>query len=131
MESLANLVFILFLIAFVAGPISIGLSSKFIKSRLGTKSSIAIVLLDLLRKAVHLIFVTIGTLVGVQFLLITGIPIFPRLIGLLSVITCYVGLRREYFPEFYVLRELMTKFGVSRKGGRSTGNDGNGPAGQH
>jgi hypothetical protein len=89
------------------------------------------VLLDVLRKVVHIILVALGTLVGVQFLVITGLPIFPRLIGLLSIITCYIGLRREYFPEFFILRVLKAKFGGSRKNGRSSGNDGNGPAGQH
>jgi hypothetical protein len=131
MESLAIIVIVLFLIAFAAGPLSIALSSQFIQTRLGTKSSIGIVLLNLLRKAVHLILVTLGTLVGVQFLLINGLPIFPRLIGLLSVVTCYIGLRREYFPEFFILRELKAKLGGSGKNGRSKGNDGNGPAGQH
>ncbi len=131
MESLAIIVVVLFLIAFVAGPLSIALSSQFIQMRLGSKTSIGIVLLNLLRKAMHLILVTLGTLVGMQFLLITGLPIFPRLIGLLSITTCYIGLRREYFPEFFILRELKAKFGGSSKNGRSTGNDGNGPAGQH
>ena len=131
MESLAIIVVVLFLIAFAAGPLSIALSSQFIQMRLGSKTSIGIVLLNLLRKAMHLILVTLGTLVGMQFLLITGLPIFPRLIGLLSITTCYIGLRREYFPEFFILHELKAKFGGSNKNGRSTGNDGNGPAGQH
>jgi hypothetical protein len=131
MESLAIIVVTLFLVAFVAGPLSIALSSGWIQSRFGTKTSIGMVLLDVLRKVVHIILVALGTLVGVQFLVITGLPIFPRLIGLLSIITCYIGLRREYFPEFFILRVLKAKFGGSRKNGRSSGNDGNGPAGQH
>jgi hypothetical protein len=131
MESLAIIVVTLFLVAFVAGPLSIALSSGWIKSRFGTKTSIGMVLLDVLRKVVHIILVALGTLVGVQFLVITGLPIFPRMIGLLSIITCYIGLRREYFPEFFILRVLKAKFGGSRKNGRSPGNDGNGPAGQH
>jgi hypothetical protein len=40
------------------------------------------------------------------------------------------GLRREYFPEFFFMRNLFAKFGVSRKNGRSSGNDGHGPEGQ-
>ena len=131
MESLAIIVVTLVLVAFVAGPLSIALSSGWIQSRFGTKTSIGMVLLDVLRKVVHIILIALGTLVGVQFLVITGLPIFPRLIGLLSIITCYIGLRREYFPEFFILRVLKAKFGGSRKNGRSSGNDGNGPAGQH
>ena len=131
MESLAIVVIILFLIALLAGPLSIGLSSQFVKSRLDTKASLAIVILNLLRKFVHLIFVAFGNLIGVQFLLISGLPLIPRLVGLFSVVTCYIGLRREYFPEFFFMRDLFAKFGVSRKNGRSSGDDGHGPEGQH
>jgi len=131
MESLALVVTILFLIAVLAGPLSIALSSQFVKSRLETKSSIAIVILNLLRKFLHLILVAFGNLIGVQFLFIAGLPLIPRLIGLFSVVTCYIGLRREYFPDFFFVRDLLAKFGVSRKNGRSSGNDGHGPEGQH
>ena len=131
MESLALVVTILFLIAVLAGPLSIALSSQFVKSRLETKSSLAIVIFNLLRKFVHLILVAFGNLIGVQFLFIAGLPLIPRLIGLFSVVTCYIGLRREYFPDFFFVRDLLAKFGVSRKNGRSSGNDGHGPEGQH
>ena len=131
MESLAIVVIILFLIAMLAGPLSIAISSQLVKSRLETKASIAIVILNLLRKFVHLIFVAFGNLIGVQFLLISGLPLIPRLVGLFSVVTCYIGLRREYFPEFFFMRDLFAKFGVSRKNGRSSGDDGHGPEGQH
>ena len=131
MESLAIVVVVLFLIAMLAGPLSIGLSSQFVKSRLDTKASLAIVILNLLRKFVHLVLVAFGNLIGVQFLLISGLPLVPRLVGLFSVVTCYIGLRREYFPEFFFMRDLFAKFGVSRKNGRSSGDDGHGPEGQH
>ena len=131
MESLAIVVIILFLIAMLAGPLSIGLSSQFVKSRLDTKASLAIVILNLLRKFVHLVLVAFGNLIGVQFLLISGLPLIPRLVGLFSIVTCYIGLRREYFPEFFFMRDLFAKFGVSRKNGRSSGDDGHGPEGQH
>ncbi len=131
MESLALVVTILFLIAVLAGPLSIALSSQFVKSRFETKSSLAIVILNLLRKFLHLVLVAFGNLIGVQFLFIAGLPLIPRLIGLFSVVTCYIGLRREYFPDFFFVRDLLAKFGVSRKNGRSSGNDGHGPEGQH
>jgi hypothetical protein len=70
-------------------------------------------------------------LIGVQFLLISGLPLIPKVIGLFSIVTCYIGLRREYFPEFFFAKDLIAKFGLSRKNGRSSGDDGNGPAGQH
>ena len=131
MESLAIVIIVLFLIALLAGPLSIAISSQFVKSRMETKASLAIVILNLLRKFVHLILVAFGNLIGVQFLFISGLPLFPRLIGLFSIVTCYIGLRREYFPEFFFMRDLFAKFGVSRKNGRSSGDDGHGPEGQH
>ncbi len=131
MESLAIMVVMLFLIALLAGPISIGLSSRFIQSRLSSQASLGIVILNLLRKAIHLILVASGTLIGVQFLFIAELPLIPRVIGLFAVITCYIGLRREYFPEFFFARDLFAKFGVARKNGRTSGNDGHGPEGQH
>ena len=131
MESLAYFVAILFLIALLAGPLSIALSSQFVKSRLETKASLAIVILNLLRKFVHLVLIAFGNLIGVMWLLIAEIPLFPRLIGLFSVVTCYIGLRREYFPELFFIRDLFAKFGVSPKNGRSSGDDGHGPEGQH
>lgn len=131
MESLAYFVAILFLIALLAGPLSIALSSQFVKSRLETKASLVIVVLNLLRKFIHLILVAFGNLIGVMWLLIAEIPLIPRLIGLFSVVTSYIGLRREYFPELFFIRDLFAKFGLSRKNGRSSGNDGHGPEGQH
>ena len=131
MESLALFVAILFLIALLAGPLSIALSSQFVKSRLETKASLVIVLLNLLRKFIHLVLVAFGNLIGIMWLLIAEIPLIPRLIGLFSVVTSYIGLRREYFPELFFMRDLLAKFGVSRKNGRSSGNDGHGPEGQH
>ena len=131
MESLAIVVVVLFLIALLAGPLAIALSSRFVKSRLETKASLAIVILNLLRKLFHLILVAFGNLIGVQLLFISGLPLIPRVIGLFSVVTCYIGLRREYFPEFFFARDLFAKFGVARKNGRTSGNDGHGPEGQH
>ncbi|MBU3734880.1 MAG: hypothetical protein FGM60_04645 [Candidatus Planktophila sp.] len=131
MESLALVVAILFITAVLAGPLSIALSSSFIQSRLRSQASLAIVILNLLRKAIHLILVAFGALIGVQFLFIAGLPLIPRVIGLFAVITCYIGLRREYFPEFFFVRDLFAKFGIARKNGRTLGNDGHGPGGQH
>ena len=131
MESLAIVVVFLFLIAILAGPLSIALSSDFLKSRLSSQASLGLVILNLIRKAIHLLLVAFGNLIGVQFLLIAGLPLIPRIVGLFSIMTCYIGLRREYFPELFFVRDLVAKFGISRKNGRSSGNDGHGPEGQH
>ena len=121
----------LFLISLLAGPLSIALSSDFLKSRLSSQASLGIVILNLIRKAIHLLLVAFGNLIGVQFLLIAGLPLIPRIVGLFSIMTCYIGLRREYFPELFIIRDLVAKLGISRKNGRSSGNDGHGPEGQH
>ena len=131
MESLAIVIIFLFLTALLAGPLSIALSSRLVKSRLEGKTSFGFALLNILRKTLHLLLIAFGNLIGVQFLLITGLPFFPRMIGLFSIVTCYIGLRREYFPELFFMRDLFAKFGVSRKNGRSSGEDGHGPEGQH
>jgi hypothetical protein len=131
MESLAIVIIFLFSTALLAGPLSIGLSSNFVKSRLESKASIGLVILNILRKVIHLLLIAFGNLIGFQFLLITGFPLIPRLVGLFSIVTCYIGLRREYFPELFLMRNLFSKFGVSRKNGRSSGDDGHGPEGQH
>jgi hypothetical protein len=131
MESLAIVIVILFSTALLAGPLSIALSSNYVKSRLESKASIGHVILNILRKVIHLLLIAFGNLIGVQFLVITGFPLIPRLVGLFSIVTCYIGLRREYFPEFFMMGNLRSRFGGSRKNGRSSGRDGNGPAGQH
>ena len=131
MESLAIVIVILFSTALLAGPLSIALSSNYVKSRLESKASLGFTMLNILRKAFHLLLITFGNLIGVQFLVITGFPLIPRLVGMFSIVTCYIGLRREYFPEFFMMGNLRSKFGGSRKNGRSSGRDGNGPAGQH
>jgi hypothetical protein len=85
-------------------------------------------------------FIMLGTLVGAQWLLIPGLPIAPRLIGLTSLLTCYIAMRNEYFPSFKILERLGIKrrnksaHGPAMKwkfGGRSNGKDGHGPEGQH
>jgi signal transduction histidine kinase len=137
MESLAFIVIFLFLIAVLAGPLSIALSSQALKSRLDSQASLSIVILNLIRKAIHLILVAFGNLVGVQFIFIAGLPLLPRAVGLFSVVTCYIALRREYFPEFFFFKELRAKLGITRrsnsapKSGKTSGNDGHGPEGQH
>lgn len=131
MESLAVVVIFLFLIAILAGPLAIALSSPTVKSRLSSQASLGVVILNLIRKAMHLVLVAFGNLVGVQFMFIAGLPLLPRAVGLFSVVTCYIALRREYFPEFFFARELRAKLSFSRRNGRSSGNDGHGPEGQH
>ena len=131
MESLAIVVAALFLIAMFAGPIAIGLSSNVLVNALLGKPGIGFALLRLVRKFLHIILVTLGTLVGVQFLIISGLPLFPRLVGLTAVVTSYIALRREYFPETFIVGDVLKRVGYKGRNGRSSGNDGHGPEGQH
>ena len=131
MESLAIVVAVLFLIAMFAGPIAIGLSSDVLTRTLSGKPGFLFALLRFSRKFLHIILVTLGTLVGAQFLILSGLPLFPRLVGITAVVTSYIDLRREYFPEVLLLRNLAKRAGFKAKNGRSSGNDGHGPGGQH
>ena len=121
---------ILFILAIFCGPVGIVLA------RIKTKTFITL----LIKRIFHGVFVALGTVVGVQWLLIPGLPIAPRLFGLTSLLTCYIAVRNEYFPSFKILERLGIKrrnksaHGPAIKwkfGGRSNGKDGHGPEGQH
>jgi hypothetical protein len=130
MEGLAIIVMVLFTLAMICGPIAIALA------RIKTKSLIT----TFIKRIFHGMFITLGTLVGAQWLLIPGLPIAPRFFGLTSLFTCYIAVRNEYFPSFKILERLGIKprnksaHGPAMKwklGGRSNGKDGHGPEGQH
>jgi hypothetical protein len=146
MESLAILVAILFLIALLAGPIAIALSAVRGKSPF----------LNVIRKIFHGFFVAMSLWVGLMFFSNPELPFVVNLIGLFGLVTGYIALRREYFPDVKILTPLLAKFGFkagtgkglddasngdsnSRHGpmlkwprsGGSTGKDGHGPGGQH
>jgi hypothetical protein len=115
MESLAIIVAALFILGVISGPAAI------LIAKIKTKSLITL----LIKRIFHGIFITMGTLVGAQWLLIPGLPIAPRLIGITSLCTTYIAMRNEYFPDFKITKRL----GI--KSGRSSGKDGHGPSGQH
>lgn len=152
MESLAVLVAILFLIAIFAGPIAIVLSSQIIRGAIDRQPGFFFRVIDFLRKALHLLFITLGTVIGVQFLILANLPLLPRVVGVGAIVTSYIALRREYFPEVFLVTPLLQKLGIrrapqppvfsadgqeivrakkTRRTGRSTGRDKHGPAGQH
>ena len=144
MESLARLVVILMLSAFLGGPIAIGLT------RIKTKN----VLLTIVRRLIHAFFIAISVLVGAGLLINREVSLLIHLIGLYAVSMSYIALRREYFPEVRIIAPILAKFGVKlwkkqkqsgnerggshfgpvvkwHRGGHSGGNDGHGPEGQH
>jgi hypothetical protein len=150
MESLAVVVAILLLIAIFAGPIAIAISAPSLKNFLNSKQGYFWAILKILRWLLHFVATTLGFFVGSQLI---GIAVAAgKLIGLFAVVTSYIGLRREYFPDFYLAKSLFNRLGIKRKEdptvfsadgteiirakkskrlGRSSGKDGHGPAGQH
>jgi len=129
MESLAVLVAIIFLVAIFAGPFAIALTSRKLKRFFFSKTGVGWKVLEILRKFLHIVSISLGTLVGFQ--LISLAVTAGKMIGVLAVVTSYVALRREYFPEVHIFGNLLGKIGIKRKNGRSSGNDGHGPEGQH
>jgi len=142
MESLAYLVVIIFMVTIFSGPFAIALTSHKLVNFLNSKEGIAWAIVNALRKIIHLLAITIGTFLGLSLLSmgVTG----PKLIGAYAIVCAYIALRREYFPDFHLLATIGKKLGLRKVGpgehgpqlkwkrnGRSSGNDGHGPSGQH
>jgi hypothetical protein len=150
MESLAVVVAILLLIAIFAGPIAIAISAPSLKNLLKSNQGYFWAILKILRLLLHFVATTLGFFVGSQLI---GIAVAAgKLIGLFAVVTSYIALRREYFPEIYLVKSLLGRLGIKRKEdspvfsadgteiirakktrrfGGTSGKDGHGPAGQH
>jgi hypothetical protein len=142
MESLAYLVLIIFVITMFSGPFAIALTSRRLVNFLNSRQGLLWTILRVIRKIVHLLAITIGAFLGMSWLTmgVTG----PKLIGAYAIVCAYIALRREYFPDFHILAIIGNKLGIRKvgpgdhgpklkwkKNGRSTGNDGHGPGGQH
>jgi hypothetical protein len=142
MESLAVVVAILFLIDILAGPMAIALTWQKLINAITSQSKSVSPVLTIIRRLLHGFLVTLGGFVGTWLCFIAVTP--AKLFGLFSLITSYIALRREYFPDFHLLAIIANKFGIRKVGpgehgpsikwkrnGRSSGNDGHGPGGQH
>lgn len=117
MYSLALLVVIIFLIAILGGPIALAIT--YIPGKtIGRK---------ILRR-IPILILTFMSLVVCSQLLIVAIPLMGKAIAIFGLTTVYFALRREFFSDFY-LRKYLQRKGIG--GGRSSGNDGHGPKGQH
>ena len=142
MESLAVFVAILFLIDLLAGPIAILLTWGKLVRFISSQSKNVVLVLTVIRRIVHGFLVTVGLFIGTWLAYITVTP--AKLFGLFSLITSYIALRREYFPDFHILAIILNKVGIRKiapgdhgpslkwkRSGRSSGSDGHGPGGQH
>ena len=142
MESLAYLVVIIFMITIFSGPFAIALTADRLVKFLNTKESVIWAIVNVIRKIVHLLTITTGVLLGMSLISmgVTG----PKLIGAYAIVCAYIALRREYFPDFYLLATIGNKLGLRKVGpgdhgpaikwkrnGRSSGDDGHGPGGQY
>jgi hypothetical protein len=142
MKSLAVVVLILFLIDILAGPIAIALTVPKLVNAISSQSRSVSIVLTVFRRLLHGFLITVGVFIGSWLINIAEPP--AKLFGIFSIITSYIALRREYFPEFYLLANISSKLGIRKaapgdhgptlkwkKNGRSSGKDGHGPGGQH
>ena len=142
MESLAYLVVIIFSIALFSGPFAIALTSHRLVKFFNSKEGALWAIVNVLRKIIHLLAITIGTFLGLS-LIVTEVAV-AKLIGAYAIVLAYIALRREYFPDFHLLATIGNKLGIRKVGpgdhgpaikwkrnGRSSGDDGHGPGGQH
>jgi hypothetical protein len=142
MESLAVFVAILFLTDILAGPLAIALTWHKLVKAISSKSKNVSLVLTIIRRLLHGFLITIGVFIGAWLCFIAVTP--AKLFGLFSLVSSYIALRREYFPDFHLLAIIGNKLGIRKVGpgehgpklkwkrnGRSSGNDGHGPGGQH
>ena len=142
MEGLAYLVVIIFSIALFSGPFAIALTSHRLVKFLNSKEGVLWAIVNVLRKIIHLLAITIGAFLGLS-LMAMAVTI-SKIIGAYAIVLAYIALRREYFPDFHLLATIGNKLGIRKVGpgghgpaikwkrnGRSSGDDGHGPGGQH
>ena len=142
MKSLAVLVLILFLIDILAGPIAIALTLPRLVKAISSQSKSVTLVLTVFRRLLHGFLITVGVFIGSWLVNIAETP--AKLLGVFSIVTSYIALRREYFPDFHLLANISSKLGIRKvapgdhgptlkwkKNGRSSGKDGHGPGGQH
>ena len=142
MESLAYLVVIIFMVTLFSGPFAISLTSRRLVKFLNSKESVPWAIVNVLRKIIHALTITIGTFLGFS-LMSTDVTI-AKFFGAYAIVSAYIALRREYFPDFHLLATIGNKLGIRKvgpgdhgpklkwkKNGRSSGDDGHGPGGQH
>jgi len=142
MEGLAYLVVIIFSIALFSGPFAIALTSHRLVKFLNSKEGVLWAIVNVLRKIIHLLTITIGAFLGLS-LMAMAVTI-SKIIGAYAIVLAYIALRREYFPDFHLLATIGNKLGIRKVGpgdhgpaikwkrnGRSSGDDGHGPGGQY
>ena len=144
MEGLAYLVTILLMIVILGGPVAILL----------TKIRTEHIVLTIIRRFLHGFVITISLFINATVFWKPNHTFALYAISIFGISMAYIALRREYFPDVRIIAPVLAKFGVKlwkkqkrsgnehgsshfgpvvkwRHGGRSGGNDGHGPEGQH
>ena len=142
MEGLVYLVVIIFSITLFSGPFAIALTSHRLVKFLNSKEGVLWAIVNVLRKIIHLLAITIGAFLGLSLMAVE--VTITKIIGVYAIVLAYIALRREYFPDFHLLATIGNKLGIRKvgpgdhgpklkwkKNGRSSGKDGHGPGGQH
>lgn len=142
MEGLAYLVVITLSITLFSGPFAIALTSHRLVKFLNSKEGVLWAIVNALRKIIHLLAITIGLFLGLSLMAVE--VTITKIIGVYAIVLGYIALRREYFPDFHLLATIGNKLGIRKigpgdhgpkfkwkKNGRSSGDDGHGPGGQH
>ena len=143
MESLAYLVVIIIMVTLFSGPFAISLTSRQLVKFLNSKESVPWAIVNVLRKIVHALTTIIGTFLGFSLVSMDGVTV-AKFFGAYAIVLAYIAVRREYFPDFHLLATIGNKLGLRKvgpgdhgpkikwkKNGRSSGDDGHGPGGQH
>jgi len=115
MESLAIVIIILFSIALFAGPIAILLTAKTLTNRLNSKNERVLSFINFIRRVILMTLVTLAAIVGFQFLTISQIPLIPRAAGLFALVTSYIAIRREFFPQRFIVGSLIKRIPRGKK----------------
>jgi hypothetical protein len=114
MESLAVVIIILFLIALFAGPMAIVLTADQITKNLRSKDGNIFKFINLVRRLFLLVLVFLASIVGFQFLTLGELLMIPRVSGLFALVTSYIAIRREFFPNFLILRSFVKRLKNSK-----------------
>ena len=130
------------MVTLFSGPFAIVLTAHRLVKFLDSKEGLLWAIIDVLRKILHLLAVTIGAFLGLS-LMAMAVTV-AKLVGAYAIVLAYIALRREYFPDFHLIATIGNKLGIRKVGpgdhgpklkwkrnGRSSGNDGHGPGGQH
>ena len=104
MESLAKFVAFMLLTTITSGPLAIALTLIRDKN----------LLLKVLRRVLHGVLVTISLFFALIFSVNPEMPPVMKMIGLFALITGYIALRREYFPDFRIITPLLKKLGLRK-----------------